>query len=575
WLIAGVQNALGGNSEMRLININNADFQLWNAPLRDQQGEVIGAMGVGTYFIEQDWKDDALVTSQRMIQTLLSNLPGMAYRIHHTPEWNMDFVSEGCTSLTGYYPSDLIEGHRISFKDLIHPDDHADIDSVIQEALETGMPFQLTYRIRTAGGVEKWVWELGRRVESREDGVRDVTEGFITDITERRHAEEALANEHSMLRTVIDNLPDYVFAKDLDGHFIVSNAANARYLRVSHPDDVIGKSDYDFFEPERADSFRTDELDIIESGKPMLNQEIEVYYEKSDSSRWYAITKAPLRNHQREITGVVGLIREITRHKEAETQMVKANQQLVELNELKSHFLLTMSHELRTPLNSVLGYTEMLLQEVLGELNEKQRDRLERVHRNGRELLAMIEDVLDISKIQTGKMEIHLEAVNTILLLEDCLPMFEAQAAEKNILLETDIEPDLPAIHADREAVAKIINNLLSNAVKFTHEGYVMIAVHQISASIVQGLPIETRDNQNTWIMMSVQDTGIGIPAELKQRIFDEFRQADGSTTRRHGGTGLGLALSHKLVELLNGYIWLESAPGYGTTFFVLLPAVN
>src|SRR5690606_7679812 len=105
--------------------------------------------------------------------------------------------------------------------------------------------------------------------------------------------------------------------------------------------------------------------------------------------------------------------------------------------------------------------------------------------------------------------------------------------------------------------------------------GYVVIAVHQIPASIVQGLPVETRHEEATWIMMSVQDTGIGISTEMKQRIFDEFRQADSSATRQQGGIGLGLALSHKLVELMNGYIWLESAPGFGTTFFILLPAIK
>jgi len=573
WILESIQNALGGTPSTRLIHHQEAVLQLWHAPLYDADGGIYGVMGVGTNFGEE-WKDHALAESQRTIQTLLSNLPGMAYRSHYRPTWQMDFVSEGCYPLTGYHPAQLMSNQTVSFQDLIHPDDLAAIQPTIIAAIRSGEPFQITYRIQTAAGDEKWVWEQGRRVQPR-PGEDDALEGFITDITALKEIEAALSTEHNLLRTLIDNLPDFIFAKDLEGRFIISNTANTQYLGMNDPEEIIGKTDFDFYSAERAETFRADDRHVINSRQAMKDHEVPVYYPETQSTRWYAITKAPLFDGWQQVAGIVGLIRDITLQKESEVKLVLANQQLSELNNLKSHFLLTISHELRTPLNSIMGYTDMLLQGLLGELNEKQSDRLQRVQRNSRELFDLIEDMLDISRIQTGQMEINLGAVDFAEVLATCLSHVHTPAQQKGLAIKQDIENSLPPILGDRDAIVKILDNLLSNAVKFTQEGFISIGAQPIPAEAIQNLPVQVVPDIALWVMLSIQDTGIGISAEVQKHLFDVFRQADGSATREHGGTGLGLAISHKLVELMDGAIWLESAPGFGSTFFVLLPAAG
>jgi PAS domain S-box-containing protein len=389
----------------------------------------------------------------------------------------------------------------------------------------------------------------------------------------QRETAEALVRERALLRTLIDNLPDLIFVKDTEGRFMVSNQANAASVGAGHPREIIGKTDFDFYPESRAASFQADDYAILSSRQPMLHHQIRVYYEESDSYRWYDITKVPFTDSYDKLLGLVGMIRDISAEKEAEQQLLLANAQLAELNDLKSHFLLTMSHELRTPLGVILGNTQLLLAGMAGELSEKQLDRIERIQRNAGNLLAMIEDILDISKVLTGRMELASEAVAFPLILEAMLPDFIQEAQAKGLEVLQDLTPDLPMIQGDAPAIQKILLNLVSNAIKFTHNGYVYIGAQPIPPSVAANLPLELPHLPQGWVMLTVQDTGVGISQEVKQTIFDEFRQADGSATRQQGGTGLGLALCHHLVRLMNGHLWLESALGYGSTFFVLLPA--
>jgi signal transduction histidine kinase len=250
-----------------------------------------------------------------------------------------------------------------------------------------------------------------------------------------------------------------------------------------------------------------------------------------------------------------------------------ANVQLTEVNRLKSHFLANMSHELRTPLNSIIGYADMLSEGVYGELNEKQRDRLDRVRRNGQHLLQLINDILDLSKIEAGRMELDIEPVSLHDIINQCMGTFEPMALKKNLELVRDVPADLPMIMADRGRATQVLMNLISNAVKFTSDGKVIIRVQPHTTSQLAPMPVQLRDGEHgPWMLVNVADTGIGISPEDQMIIFDEFRQADGSPSRKYEGTGLGLAITRKLVELMHGYIWLTSAPGQGSTFHILLP---
>jgi signal transduction histidine kinase len=237
--------------------------------------------------------------------------------------------------------------------------------------------------------------------------------------------------------------------------------------------------------------------------------------------------------------------------------------ELAEANRLKSEFLTNVSHELRTPLNSIIGFSDALLAGLYGPLNEKQADRLSSVQRNAHSLLAVISDLLDLSKIEAGKMEVAAEQVNITEELEAVLPTFEPQAAAKNLQLRYDIAPDLPPVFGDQQRIRQVLINLLSNAVKFTPQGQITVRARRVD---YQGQPA---------VLCQVEDTGIGIAPDDQSIIFEAFRQADGSTTRQYEGTGLGLAICKRLLDLMGGHIWVESQPGQGSRFSVLLPVTS
>ncbi|MEP7287676.1 MAG: GAF domain-containing protein [Chloroflexota bacterium] len=237
--------------------------------------------------------------------------------------------------------------------------------------------------------------------------------------------------------------------------------------------------------------------------------------------------------------------------------------ELTKVNRLKSEFLASVSHELRTPMNSINGYSEMLMRSLYGALNDKQSDRVERILRNGRTLLALIDDLLDIAKIDAGRMELQIEPINVRDELSTAIYNLESEAAKRGLYLKLDVPDNLPPVNADLVRFKQVVTNLIGNGVKFTKQGGVIV---QASISDTYGV---------AFIAFSVIDTGIGIRPEDQEIIFDEFRQADGSATREYGGTGLGLAISKKLVEMMQGHIWVESQPARGSTFTFTLPVAG
>lgn len=241
--------------------------------------------------------------------------------------------------------------------------------------------------------------------------------------------------------------------------------------------------------------------------------------------------------------------------------MAARNVELSKANKLKSEFLASISHELRTPMNAINGYSEMLLRGIYGDMSHKQVDRVERILRNGRSLLALIDDLLDLSKIDAGKMELRLEALKLHDEVGAIMYNLESQAAAKGLRLTMEAPEDLPTAKADPIRLRQVITNLLSNALKFTKTGGVSVV-----------LSLHPNEGSGDLLWVAVTDTGIGIRPEDHAIIFDEFRQADQSTTREFGGTGLGLAISRKLVQIMGGEIWLESEVGKGSTFTFSIP---
>lgn len=244
---------------------------------------------------------------------------------------------------------------------------------------------------------------------------------------------------------------------------------------------------------------------------------------------------------------------------------------------LKSEFLANISHELRTPLNAIIGYTELLSGKSYGELNEKQTDRLNRVTDNAKHLLELIEDVLDLSKMEAGQFELSPEVLDLAVLVRVICENMAADITAKHLALNIDIEDNLPRVQGDVQRVQQALTNLLDNAVKFTHKGSITVRVRRTTIRNRRGrdgsmLPERIEIKDGDWLEISVQDTGIGISPENQTIIFDAFRQVDGSSIREYEGTGLGLAITHRLARMHGGHLWVESELGQGSTFHLLLP---
>jgi signal transduction histidine kinase/DNA-binding response OmpR family regulator len=252
-------------------------------------------------------------------------------------------------------------------------------------------------------------------------------------------------------------------------------------------------------------------------------------------------------------------------------------EEAISANRLKSEFLANISHELRTPLNAIIGYSDMLLQTIYGDLNEQQTDRLSRVLHSGKALLGMIDNILALARIEAGKIVLNLKPVALSPFLDEIVSNVIGKISEKHLSLTLHPDPLGITAQVDPIALTGVITNLIDNAVKFTHEGGIDLSIGRLS--IYQGhillgdaLPAAFDIPNGDWAVIRVHDTGIGVTPEQQQYIFDEFRQGDGSTKREYGGTGLGLAVARRLLLLMGGNIWLQSEVGSGSTFYVLLP---
>ncbi|MGF1506523.1 MAG: sensor histidine kinase [Anaerolineae bacterium] len=258
-----------------------------------------------------------------------------------------------------------------------------------------------------------------------------------------------------------------------------------------------------------------------------------------------------------------------------EIELKQAKEAAETANRAKSAFLAQMSHELRTPLNSIIGYAELLTQGMYGELSPKQQDRLNKVLRNGRHLLQIINDILDISKVEAGRMEIDTRPFLIEGVLNECMNAVRPLAEKKGIKLIRQIDSDLPALYADRGRILQILMNLVTNAVKFTPEGAVTVEAVSVNTADFDPLPVQPPPGDGPWALIRVTDTGIGIDPADQALNFEEFKQVDASATREYEGTGLGLAIAYRLIHLMGGTIWVESEMGKGSTFSFVVPTTS
>jgi two-component system sensor histidine kinase/response regulator len=365
--------------------------------------------------------------------------------------------------------------------------------------------------------------------------------------------DDELASERRMLRTLIDNLPDFIYVKDAQCRFLLANVSVAKLMGTT-PEKLLGKSDFDFYPPELATQYSNDELDVMRAGQPLLNLE-EAGLDQDGNKISLLTSKVPLRDESGQVIGILGIGRDITARVKVEAEVRAAREQAEAANRAKSEFLANMSHEIRTPMNGVIGMAELMLGT---ELDREQRDFAETIHESGRALLTVINDILDFSKIEAGKLELEQLDMDLRGTVEDAARLLAVQAHGKGLELAVSIDPSLPAyVRGDPGRLRQILLNLGGNAVKFTDAGEVAINV-----AVVE------RDDKGALVRFDVRDTGIGIPPERQNMLFQPFSQVDASTTRRFGGTGLGLSIVRRLVELMGGTCGVESTVGVGSKFW-------
>ncbi len=409
---------------------------------------------------------------------------------------------------------------------------------------------------------------------------------------DRRRAMDA----ENRLRLILDAIPQVVFWKDRDGVYVGGNRPMLEAMRLERPEELAGKTEIDLgLAPEVAKSCAVSDRTVIDSGERMIHIEARVQ-NPGGTHTWSDTSKIPLVDESGEVCGLLGISEDITERKESEQEILRLNaeletrvgertrelaqvnrhvaaineqltatnnrlrernRQLDEATRAKSDFLAAMSHDLRTPMNSILGFSGILLQDLAGPLTGEQRTQIEMINASGRHLLELINHVLDLSKIEAGKVRLDRVDCDVRQIARSVADIVTPLARQKNLELRVDIDPRCSTVRADRTRVEQILLNLLGNAVKFSDSGRV-------------SLEVRPEDEE---ICFSVADSGCGISARDLERVFDDFYQVARPEGGPVEGTGLGLPVARRLAELLNGRIDVESAPERGSTFTLRLPA--
>jgi len=372
---------------------------------------------------------------------------------------------------------------------------------------------------------------------------------------------EELRQARAAYQSIVDSLPLNLLIKDSQGRRVFANKSYLE-LRGSSLDEVLGKTDFDLFPQALAEQFSEDDAAIIKSGKAM--HDVEKHQLPDGQKRWIERTKSALRDADGQIVGVQLLFWDVTDREQALIDSREARDAADAANRAKSDFLANMSHEIRTPMNGIIGMTDLVLDT---ELTPTQREYLQMSQESGENLLAIINDILDFSKIEAGHLELDPTPFDPRDSLGDAVKSLTMRSQAKGLELTFSVAPEVPRIlEGDRGRLRQVIVNLIGNAIKFTDRGEVVLDVS-----------CQSKSQSTCTLLFSVRDTGIGVPADKQARIFEDFQQADRSTTRSHGGTGLGLAISSQLVKLMGGLIEVDSAPGRGSTFHftVDFPIIN
>lgn len=523
--------------------------------IKNDQGSVVQIMGINRDITERKQMEEALRYSEERFRITLMNSPIVVFnqdlQLRYTWIYN---------SILGLKPEEVIGKFDT---DIFMPEDARKLIDLKRQVLVTGKGIKEEVVVNIAADFKCYVLTVDPLLD-RNGNIEGVT-GTALDITDRKKTELALKESQYMIERITEASPDILYIYDLqEQRNIYSNREIKRLLNYSN-EEILAMSTQIFHE-----IFHPDDLPkIIEHhklcslAKDADIKEIE-YRIRDRQGNWHWFISrdtAFSRNEDNTVKQILGAASEITERKRIETELRQTNAELARATRLKDEFLANMSHELRTPLNAILGMSEGLLEGVFQPLNDRQAKAIKTIERSGKYLLELINDILDLSKVESGKLELQIAPIAVSYLCESSLTFIKQQATKKNIQISSEIPIGLPEIVADERRIRQVLINLLNNAVKFTPEnGNVKLIV-------------ETEQQQEqTFLGFSVIDTGIGIAQENISKLFQPFFQIDSSLSRQHNGTGLGLSLVRRLTEMHKGTVSISSELGRGSCFTVRLP---
>lgn len=453
------------------------------------------------------------------------------------------FVNSYGLRLIGAERYEEVVGH--SYLDIVVPEYHMPTLEAFTHLLQTGELRDYEFAVNTKTGDRVFI-EVNGRLLYR-DGKLVGALGIGRDITERKRFETQL----KMFSKALDSAHESALITDLNGRIMYANLATQRIFGWPQ-ERLTGSSIETFFQNEEQVRWLLQQV----TGEGWSGQ---VVCQRQDQQTFPALVSiSPVCEGDNEIPTAVSIIlRDITQQEQIKAELASKNLELARVNRLKSEFLANMSHELRTPMTSILGFSSLLEQQIYGSLNERQHLYVTQIHQSGEHLLALINEVLDLSKVEAGQMTLHLKTTSVNGICQDVLAMVTSQAEMKHLTIHASVPEDLPPLIADEVRVRQMLLNLLSNAIKFTQKGTAI------------GLEVE---RQHDFFWLTVWDKGIGIPQNQQALLFQPFQQLDSSLARRYEGTGLGLALTQRLARLHGGDVKVESTPGKGARFTIKLP---
>lgn len=580
------RTALLGKAASAEIQQNGHEFIATAAPVRNAQGNIFAGLLLTQNITERKKAEEREREADRRFRDMADNVPGVIYQLAAFGDGSQQFqyISPRVRDIFGISAEEWQQNAQLL---RIHPDDEARWNQAFEESKRTLKPLHFEGRYILPSGEIRW-WEgvakptlaKSSLQKTNANGATVMFNGLILDIGERKQAERKQREADELTRGVMDNSLDGVmlvkavrdrYSVITDFEIALVNPAGAAMMRRSS-EDLAQKSLLREFPAHKHNGLFHSYVRVTESGKP---EEAELYYDGDGMNFWMSRKVARFQD------GCVVTFADISARKLAEETLQNLNETLEakvaerteelagakeaadSANRAKSEFLANMSHEIRTPMNSILGFTELLQEQVQGD---RQRSYLNAVSSSGKTLMRLINDILDLSKIEAGRMDITYEPIDVTQAVREVAAMFSAKVQEKNLQLRVESDVSTPVgMMLDEIRLRQILFNLVGNAVKFTDRGSITIRMRTE----------RTEQQGKIRLQLDVEDTGIGIPEAQQQAVFEAFRQQEGQSARKYGGTGLGLTITKRLVEMMNGKITLHSEHGRGSRFTVVFDSVE